>query len=141
MIINIHSKEIESKNTVKIIEDIKNELNEEVFHITDKSVEEWQSIIKSDEPIRFVGPVYWWGLGYEFDKWMQNVWTYGFAYVYKDGMPEGLLGDRKFEMHLVHGTPFTFSEIMSKNIEDRLKIGTFGFVKSSVDVKFYEAKM
>lgn len=140
MIINIHPKELPSKNTLAIIEDLKNKYPEEVVHITDKTPDQWQEIIKSDEPMRFVGPVYWWGFGYELDAWMQNVLTYGFAYVYDNGTPQGLLAGRKFEIHLVHGTPAAYADTMRANITDRLTVGTFGFIQSHVDVMFYEAQ-
>ncbi len=138
MIIDIHSKEIESKSSVKIIKELSDKTNEAVLHITDKDTAAWQEIIKSDEPIRFVGPVYWWGMGYEFDKWIQNILSYGFAYEYKEGVPTGLLQSRKFEIHLIHGTPAEFATEMRSNISERLTKGVFGFCDATVEVKFYD---
>lgn len=143
MIVNIHSKEIESKNTLEIINNLVAEKGltpEDVVHISDKTPDEWKEIIKSNTPITFVGPVYWWGLGYEFDKWAQNVLSYGFAFEYRDGSPTGLLNERQFEMHLVHGTPVAFADVMKNNISERVTRGIFGYCNAKCEVKFYEMK-
>ena len=139
MIINFHPKEIESKKGASVIATLHTDSNEEVVHSTDKTADEWRAIIKSDEKLTLVAPVYWWGASYEFDKWVQDVFTYGFGYQYKsDGMPEGLLGGRAFEMHMTHGTPMSMAGVMQDNIKLRMEKGIFGFCDSKVAITFYE---
>jgi putative NADPH-quinone reductase len=110
-----------------------------VFHVTDKTIEEWKTIIISDEKLILVAPTYWWGLSYEFDKWIQGVLKYGFAYVYNDqGMPEGLLKGRAFELHTTQGTPAAHAVIMRENMVKRLETGIFGFCDAKVTITFHE---
>lgn len=138
MIINTHPRERESKHSIKIIATLQEKYQEPVVHISDKTTLEWQDIIKSDEPMRFVGPVYWWGMGHEFEKWMQEALSYGFAYQYENNVPVGLLHGRSFEMHLVHGTPAAFAEKMRTNIKDRITIGVYGLCGADSTVVFYD---
>lgn len=141
MIINTHPREKEAKNTLTVINKLVEQYHEPVVHISDKTREEWHEIIMSSEPMRFVGPVYWWGMGHEFEKWMQESLDYGFAYQYENNTPVGLLKGRMFEMHLTHGTPAEYAETMRKNILERITIGIFGLTGSSVSdvqVIFYD---
>ncbi len=138
MIINIHPKEIESKTGKAIIDQLAKETNEKIVFINDKTATEWQEIVKSDEKLIFVGPIYWWGLGYEFEKWTQDVLTYGYAYKYEDGSKICLLNDREFEVHLTHGTPSDYANVMKNNISERLEKGIFGFCGAKVKVIFHE---
>jgi putative NADPH-quinone reductase len=139
MIINFHPKERESKKGIEIIERLNSDKNHEVIHVADKSIDEWKNIIDGSEKLIFVAPVYWWGASYEFDKWAQDVLTYGYAYRYsEEGKPEGLLNGREFEMHLTHGTPNEYSKEMEDNIRVRMDKGIFGFCGAKVVVKFYD---
>jgi putative NADPH-quinone reductase len=139
MIINFHPKEKESKKGIEIIARLSVDNKETVVHITDKTTEEWQTLIKGDEKLVFIGPTYWWGAGHDFDKWAQDVLSYGFAYTYNDaGMPEGLLNGRQFEVHMTHGTPKAYAEVMRANIQKRMEVGIFGFCGAKVDVTFYD---
>lgn len=138
MIINIHTREREPNNTLKVIAMLQEKHQEPVVHISDKTVSEWQQIITSDEPMRFVGPVYWWGMGHEFEKWMQEVLSYGFAYQYIDNVPTGMLDGRAFEVYLVHGTPAEYAETMRKNIQDRITLGIFDKCKAVSTVSFFD---
>ncbi len=139
MIVNFHPKEIASKKGLEIIEKLNADKAHAVVHVSDKTAEEWRTIIASDEKLVFVTPVYWWGAGYEFDKWAQSVLTYGFAYKYNEsGMPEGLLNGREFTMHMTHGTPMGYALAMQENIKTRLTTGIFGFCKANVTVSFYD---
>lgn len=139
MIINFHPKEIESKKGKEVIEVLIKDTLHTVFHVTDKTTEEWKSIIASDEVLILVAPTYWWGASYEFDRWAQNVLQYGFAYRYNDeGMPVGLLNGRAFEMHMTHGTPHAYASVMQENIRLRMEKGIFGFCGAVVTVKFYD---
>ena len=139
MIINFHPKEIESKKGKSIIESLSVSGNHTVFHVTDKTAKEWQEIITSDETLILVAPIYWWGASYEFDRWAQEVFSYGFSYKYNDaGMPEGLLNGRVFEMHMTHGTPTAFAGVMEENITLRMEKGIFGFCGALVTMKFYD---
>lgn len=138
MIINIHPREREANHTLKVINTLVEKYQEPVVHISDKTVSEWQEIIKSDQPMRFVGPVYWWGMGHEFEKWMQEVLSYGFAYQYVDNVPTGLLNDRAFEVYLTHGTPTEHAEDMRANISQRLHDGIFGKCNATVQVEFFD---
>ncbi len=138
MIINFHPKEIESKKGAAIIASLNTEGAHEVVHASDKTAQEWQAIIKSDEQLILVAPVYWWGPGYEFDKWAQNVLGYGFAYEYQNNMPVGLLAKRPFAFHLTHGTPAAYAETMRANIKERLEKGIFGFCDADVAINFYD---
>lgn len=139
MIINFHPKELESKKGLGVIAELQKTENHEVFHVTDKTKEEWQAIIGGTEKLVLVAPTYWWGASYEFDKWVQNVLSYGFAYKYNEsGMPEGLLKGRAFEMHMTHGTPVAYATVMRENVAKRLETGIFGFCDSKVEVSFYD---
>lgn len=140
MIINFHPKEKESKKGVEVIAELNKGDVQEVFHVTDKTTEEWQAVINSDEKIILVAPTYWWGLSYEFDRWAQNVLRYGYAYKYTaEGMPEGLLKGRAFELHTTQGTPEIYATKMRVNMKERLEVGIFGFCDAKVDVTFHVA--
>lgn len=140
MIVNFHPKEIESKKGLEVIASLNKEGVHSVVHVTDKTPEEWKALIKSDEKLIFVTPTYWWGLSYEFDRFAQNVLSYGFAYQYtKEGMPEGLLNGRQFEVHTTQGTPEAYATVLRANMKQRLEVGIFGFCGAKVDVFFYEA--
>lgn len=139
MIINFHPKEKESKKGLEIINRINKDNEHKIFHSTDKTASKWKEIISSDEKLILVAPVYWWGASYEFDKWAQEVLSYGYAYMYtEDGVKHGLLKGRRFEFHLTHGTPNEFSKEMEDNIRQRMDVGIFGFCDARVDVKFYD---
>lgn len=141
MIINFHPKEIESKHGKALIETLNKDSVHQVVHVTDKTTEEWKEIIKTDEKLILVTPTYWWGFSYEFDKWAQNVLSYGFAYQYNtDGMPEGLLNKRPFELHTTQGTPEVYADKLRANMKERLEVGIFGFCNAVVDVFFYDIK-
>ncbi len=140
MIINFHPKEIQSKAVAKLIERLLAANPTEVLHAADKTKEEWQAIIKSPESMVFVGPVYWWGMGHDMDKWMQDVLTYNFAFSFDTGEKVGLLDGRAFEIHLTHGTPTQWADTMKKNIEERLKTGIFGYCNSQIEISFYYDK-
>ena len=140
MIINFHPKEKESKKGVEVIAELNKGGAHEVFHVTDKTAEEWQAVINSDEKIILVAPTYWWGLSYEFDRWAQNVLSYGYAYKYTaEGIPEGLLKGRAFELHTTQGTPEIYATKMRANMKERLEVGIFGFCDAKVDVTFHVA--
>ena len=139
MIINFHPKEIESKKGLEIIERLNADKSHTVVHSTDKTVEEWQALIKSDEKLILIAPTYWWGLGYEFDKWIQDVFAYGFAYKYTEaGMPEGLLDGRAFEVHTTQGTPEAYASTLRENMKQRIETGVFGFCNAKATVTFYD---
>lgn len=141
MIINFHPQEIESKKGVAVIAELNKDGAHAVLHVTDKTIDEWKEIIKSDEPLILVAPTYWWGLSYEFDKWIQGVLSYGFAYQYDaNGMPQGLLNSRPFTVHTTQGTPAIYAEVMRANMKQRLETGIFGFCGAKVEVVFHEAK-
>lgn len=140
MIINFHPEEKESKKGNEIIADINKDSVHEVVHASAKTVEEWQTLLKSDETLILVAPIYWWGASYEFDRWMQNVFSYGFAYRYtENGIPEGLLKGRAFQLHMTHGTPTAYATKMLENIKERMTIGIFGFSDAHVEIFYYEA--
>lgn len=137
MIINFHPKEIESVKGLEVIATLNADNSHVVVHVTDKTVDEWKDIIKSDEKLILVAPTFWWGLSYEFDRWIQGVLSYGFAYEYNaDGMPVGLLNGRAFTVHTTQGTPEAYATTLRANMEQRLKIGIFGFCGANVDVHF-----
>jgi putative NADPH-quinone reductase len=139
MIINFHPKELESKKGKEVISSLEGDGTHEVVHSSDKTRDEWKAIVAGDEKLILVTPTYWWGGSYEFDKWIQNVFSYGFAYQYNEsGMPEGLLKGRAFEMHMTHGTPAEYATVMRENIKKRLETGIFGFCNSKVDITFYD---
>lgn len=139
MIINFHPKELVSKKGLEIITELNKDGNHAVVHVTDKTKEEWQELFLSDEKLILVAPTYWWGLSYEFDKWAQNVLSYGFAYHYKEnGMPEGLLKGREFSLHITQGTPEVYATVMRENMKQRLETGIFGFCDAKVGVTFYD---
>lgn len=139
MIINFHPKEIPSNKGLEVIAKLNANGTHKVFHSTDKQPKEWQEIIKSKEHLILVAPTYWWGASYEFDKWIQDVFGYGFAFQYNaEGMPEGLLNGREFEMHMTHGTPTGYASNMHENIKLRLETGVFGFCKAVVKLHFYD---
>ena len=138
MIINFHPKEIPSVKGLDIINTLNANEKHEVFHSTDKTTDEWKTIFKGDEKLILVAPTFWWGFSYEFDKWAQEVLSYGFAYQYTaEGMPEGLLNGRAFEFHTTQGTPEAYATVMRANMKQRLETGIFGFCGAKVDVHFY----
>ncbi len=140
MIINFHPKELESKKGKEVIASLNQGGAHQVFHSTDKSAEEWKDVIKGDEKLVLVAPTYWWGLSYEFDKWAQNVLSYGFAYEYNaEGFPVGLLNGREFEVHTTQGTPEVYASELRENMKKRLEKGIFGFCGGKVTVHFYVA--
>lgn len=140
MIINFHPKERESKKGLEVIANLNADGSHQVFHVTDKTAEEWKEVINGEEKIILVTPTYWWGLSYEFDRWAQNVLSYGYAYQYTpEGMPEGLLKGRAFELHTTQGTPEAYAEVLRVNMKQRLEVGIFGFCDAKVDVTFHVA--
>lgn len=140
MIINFHPQELPSKKGLEIINALNVDGSHTVVHVNDKTVDEWKAIIKSDEKLLLVAPTYWWGLSYEFDKWAQNVLSYGFAYQYNaSGTSEGLLNGRAFELYTTQGTPEAYATVLRANMKQRLEIGIFGFCGAKVDVSFYDA--
>lgn len=140
MIINFHPKELPSKKGLDVISQLNADGGHVVVHVTDKTAEEWKEIIKSDEKLILVAPTYWWGLSYEFDKWAQNVLSYGFAYKYNEqGMPEGLLNGRMFEVHTTQGTPEAYAAVLRANMVQRIETGIFGFCGAKVAVNFHVA--
>lgn len=138
MIINFHPKEIESKLGKELIAKLNADSSHSVFHSTDKSAKEWQEVISGTEKLILVAPVYWWGAGYEFDKWIQNVFGYDYAFRYDEGMPVGLLNGREFEFHMTHGTPEQFASPQRENISTRFDKGIFGFCAAKVTMFFYD---
>ena len=138
MIINFHPREIPSVKGLEVIAALNADKSHEVVHVTDKTADEWKAIIKGEEKLILVAPTFWWGLSYEFDKWAQNVLSYGFAYQYNaSDMPEGLLNGRLFELHTTQGTPEGYAAALRANMEQRLKVGVFEFCGARVDVHFY----
>ncbi len=137
MIINFHPKEKPTQAGAKLIEKLLLATPTEVVHITDKTAEEWQGMIKSNEPMILAGPTYWWGMGHDFDKWMQDVLTYNFAFSFDTGAKVGLLDNREFSIHMTHGTPTEYAGEMHKNIEARLKSGVFEYCNAKIDINFY----
>ena len=138
MIIKFHPKEIESKKGLEIINKLNQSKEHEIVHASDKTPKEWQSIITSTEKLILVAPVYWWGASYVFDKWVQEVFTYGFAYTYNEKGSEGLLKKREFEMHMTHGMPKDHATPMRENITKRMEKGIFGFCDAKVAITFYD---
>jgi putative NADPH-quinone reductase len=139
MIINFHPKELESKKGKEVITKLNEGGSHTVVHVTDKTVDEWKQIILSEEKLVLVAPTYWWGLSYEFDKWIQGVLSYGFAFQYTaEGMPEGLLKGRAFELHTTQGTPEGYATVMRANMKQRLETGIFGFCDAKVAITFYD---
>ena len=139
MIILFHPTEIESKKGLEILARLNQKGAHEVVYAADKSPEVWRTIVKSDEQLILLAPVYWWGAGYVFDKWAQEVLSYGFAYTFDtNGTPEGLLTGRAFEMHMTHGTPAAYASAMRENIQMRMEQGIFGFCKATVKLSFYD---
>jgi putative NADPH-quinone reductase len=140
MIINFHPKELESKKGKEVISALEQAGGHTVFHVTDKTTDEWKEIVAGNEVVIMVAPTYWWGLSYEFDRFVQNVFTSGFAYKYNEqGMPEGLLKGRAFELHTTQGTPEVYATAMRENMKKRLETGIFGFCDSKVTVTFHTA--
>jgi putative NADPH-quinone reductase len=141
MIINFHPVEIPSKTGAAIIADLQSkDPNIEAFVPSSKTVEQWQNIIKSSEPIIMVAPIYWWGAGYEFDKWLQGVFDYNFAFSFDSGTKEGLLEGREFIIYMTHKTPDMYAQSMLKNITDRLEQGIFGYCNAKININFVEQK-
>ena len=139
MIVNFHPKEIESVKGLEIIARLNANNEHKVLHVLDKTTEEWQAIISSDEKLQFVAPIYWGAAGYEFEKWVQNVFTPGFAFQYSaEGFPQGLLKERAFELHLTHGTPTAYAGKMIENIKSRFLDGIFTFCNAKLDLHFYD---
>jgi len=139
MIVNFHPKEIPSKIGLELIDKLNAKGEHSVVHALDKTTAEWQAVISGSEKLIFVAPVFWWAAGYEFEKWMQSVLSFGFAYKYSDaGLPEGMLNGRAFEMHLTHGTPTVYAGVMQENIKTRLAQGIFAFCNATVDVQFHD---
>lgn len=139
MIINFHPKEITSKKGLEIIERLNIGNEHVIVPVSDKNVDEWRALIDGNQKLILVAPVYWWGAGYEFDKWVQDIFSHGYAFVYdENGVPKGLLNGRKFELHMTHGTPKEYSKIMQENIKQRMDVGIFGFCGAKVDMKFYD---
>ncbi len=139
MIVNFHPKEIPSKKGAEIISKLNAKGEHSVIHALDKTPAEWQAIVSSSEKLVFVAPVYWWAAGHEFDKWVQDVFAYGYAFKYNEaGVPEGILAGRAFEMHLTHGTPMGYAGAMQENMKTRIAQGVFGFCNATVDIQFYD---
>jgi|GEM_PF-1599684 len=139
MIIHFHPLEIPSVKGLEIIRKLTESEKHSVVRVQDKTASEWREIIASDEKLILLAPVYWWGGSYEFDKWIQDVFTPGFAFKYGDnGMPEGLLNGRVFELHMTMGTPIAYATTMIENIKERMGRGIFGFCKAEVKLFFYD---
>ena len=139
MIISFHPKEIPSVKGLEIIARINPNNEQSVFHATDKTTEEWQQIIASTEKLVLIAPVYWSAPGYEFEIWIQDVFSAGFAFQYNaEGFPSGLLKGRAFEMHMTHGTPAAYAGKMLEGIKTRLTDGIFTFCDSTLDIQFYD---
>ncbi len=139
MIIQFHPKEIPSVKGLEIIKKLSQSNKHSVVQAQDKTASEWREIIRSDEELLLLAPVYWWGGSYEFDKWIQDVFSADFAFKYgENGMPVGLLNGRQFELHMTMGTPTAYATTMMANIKTRMETGIFGFCGGKVKVFFYD---
>ena len=137
MILHIHPNTIPSVHSKKIADQLSVESGEPIFHTTDKSPDEWRSIIESGEHLTIVAPVYWWGLTSDFETWFQDVFRMGWAFDYSK-QPTGLLSGTSMTVHLTHGTPDEYAVAMKQNITDRLNIGVFGYCGIAIDLHFHQ---
>ncbi len=138
MILHIHPSEIPSKTGKNLVETLVAKHNEIVVRFNEKTTEEWRKIIDNKELTTIVAPVYWWGLSHEFEKWLQDTFSLGWAYDYNK-MPTGLLQGRIIAIHLTHGTPTAYCEDMFANITERLEKGVFGYCGIEIEVHFHAA--
>lgn len=65
-----------------------------------------QEHIKWADRLVFINPIWWMGMPAILKGYIDRVFSYGFAYEYKDGIPEGLLHDKEALMINTTGTPF-----------------------------------
>jgi putative NADPH-quinone reductase len=140
MLINFQPAEIVSKTANHVINELQTTNHDlRILSPKDKNSKEWQNIITSSEELILLMPVYWWGFGYEFDHWVQDTFTYNFAYNFDNGHQQGLLKGRKFTVYLTHGTPDSNFEIMKDIITKRLTIGIFGYCGCDVSINFVQS--
>jgi putative NADPH-quinone reductase len=141
MLINFQPIEIISKTSDYTITELKVKNPDlQIFEPNQKTAKEWQDLIQnSHEPIILVTPTYWWGMGYEFDHWIQDVLIFNFAYNFVDGKQQGLLNQREFIIYMTHGKSGAKTEVMKKNITQRLEQGIFGYCNATVRIHWVES--
>lgn len=88
-----------------------------------------QDHIKWADVITFVYPVWWAGLPAMIKGYVDRVFSYGFAYAYIDGVPQGLLKGKKALLFSTTGTPNEmYSEMgMHKSMKQTSDEGIFNF--------------
>jgi len=80
---------------------------------------EQEQIVWSDVMV-FVHPVWWTGLPAVLKGYIDRVFSFGFAYIYKDGQPQGLLNGKKVFIVNTTGSPSEHYE--ETGMRDALKI-------------------
>jgi len=68
-------------------------------------IQEEQSIVRDSSLLVFGYPIWWAGMPAILKGWIDRVFSHGFAYDIYDGMPRGLLKDKKAIIVNTHGQP------------------------------------
>lgn len=92
-------------------------------------IAEEQEQIKWADVITFVYPVWWTGLPAILKGYVDRVFSYGFAYEYVDGAPNGLLKGKKALLFCTTGTPSEMYDAsgMSNSMKQTTDEGIFSF--------------
>ena len=92
-------------------------------------IAEEQEHIKWADVITFVYPVWWLGLPAILKGYVDRVFSYGFAYEYVDGVPQGLLKGKKALLFSTTGAPSEMNEAngVSNSMKQTTDQGIFNF--------------
>jgi putative NADPH-quinone reductase len=136
MILHIHPASPVSVTGTALAGSLSSQSGEPIFKTTDKTPQQWRDIIDNGEQLTLVAPIYWWGLSSDFEIWVQNVFTMGWAFDYTK-QPTGMLQGKKMIIHLTHGMPAEYADMMRKNITERLQQGVFGYCGIETEIEFH----
>ncbi|GFP74298.1 NAD(P)H-dependent oxidoreductase [Clostridium fungisolvens] len=109
---------------------------------TPADIKEEQDQIKWADVITFVFPVWWASMPAILKGYIDRVFSYGFAYEYVDGAPNGLLKGKKVVIFSTTGTPNEMyaASGMHKSMEQTIGQGIFNFSGiKEVDQTFFGA--
>lgn len=83
----------------------------------DEKTKRYQELIAKADHLIFIYPVWWYGLPAILKGFFDRVLTPGFAYIFKNGRLQGLLGDKSVWVLYTMGTPGWYVTLVRGNAE------------------------
>lgn len=114
------------------------DLYEDTFHPSGKPdnselVEKYQNILKTSDVHVIVSPVWWFRCTSMIEGFLDQVYTPGFAYNFKQltktyGLPVAKLSDKRILTYLTHGAPaLPVYTLYLNSVWGRLRLGVYSF--------------